>query len=57
MVVNLDLSKTQFDADKLYEQASKLGLDLDDFQDYGLDFTGSNCASVPCIEIDKIKNY
>ena len=33
MVVNFDLSKSQFDTNKLIEQANKLGIDFDNLDD------------------------
>ena len=36
-VMNVDILNAQFDAELLFEEAKKLGMDLGDFKDYAYD--------------------
>ena len=55
MVVNFDISNMQFDAEKMYQEAQKVGLDIGDLEDYGFDISGANCGGMPCFNKDKLK--
>ena len=39
----------QFDPVLMYEEAQKLGLDIGDLEDYGLDLKGKACGGQPCL--------
>ena len=47
-VMNIDVVRNQFSLDDLYEQAQKLGLGMDDLQEYGFDVRGVNCGGKVC---------
>ena len=49
-LVNLDLSSAQFDMDLMLEQADKLGMDLGDLQEYGLDYKSAKCGGKTCFD-------
>ena len=55
-IVNIDLSQAQFNADLLFEEANKLGMDFGDLQEYGFDTKSSNCGGNACINKDSFKN-
>ena len=55
-LVNVDLSRSQFDVDKLFEEAGRLGMDFGDLQDYGIEVNSSKCGkAMACITKDSIK--
>ena len=47
-VMSIDVVENQFSLHDLYEQAQKLGLDLDDLKEYGFDVKGVNCGGKLC---------
>ena len=56
-LVNVDISSAQFDVDAVIDQASKLGMDFGDLEEYGLDFKSAKCGGKTCFNKDQFKNY
>lgn len=56
MVLNIDLRDAQFDIDKLYEEAQKIGVDVGDLSDYGFDPNSPSCGGKTCFRPDQFKN-
>ena len=56
-IVNIDLTKTQFDADKLFEEASRLGMDFGDLQEYGFHVGSDKCGGKTCINKDSFRDF
>ena len=57
MVLNVDLRHAQFDVDKFYEEAKKIGIDIGDLSDYGFDPNSSSCGGKTCFRPDQFKNF
>ena len=56
-LVNVDLTRSQFDVDLLFEEAGRLGMDFGDLQEYGIEVSSSKCGSASkCINKDSIKS-
>ena len=55
-IVNVDLTKAQFDVDLLFEEAGRLGMDFGDLQEYGFETNGPNCNGT-CISKNSFKNF
>ena len=47
-VMNIDVVRNQFSLDDLYDQAQKLGLEMDDLKEYGFDVSKVNCSGKMC---------
>jgi len=56
MVINFDLTNIQFEPEKMYEEAKKIGMDVGDLEDYGFDIKGK-CGNGICIDRQKIKSF
>lgn len=54
-MLNVDLTKSQFSLQGMFDEAQKLGLDIDDLQEYGFDVQGLRCAqaSQSCKRVDQ----
>ena len=50
------MTSTQFDVEKIYEQAQSIGVDLEDLAEYGLDMKGSRCGGSPCIDYTDLQS-
>jgi|TARA_B110000977_G_C10929549_1_gene436522 hypothetical protein len=46
--MNIDVVSNQYSLDDLYEQAQKLGLEMEDLKEYGFDVRGVNCGGKMC---------
>ena len=56
-IVNVDLTKAQFDSSMLFEQANRLGMDFGDLQEYGFETKSSSCEGASsCITKDSFKD-
>ena len=55
MVMNINLKDANFDADKLYENAKKVGLNLEELEEFGFDLKGKTCNKNVCFNMPKIK--
>lgn len=56
-VINVDLSKAQFDADLLFEEAARLGMDFGDLKEYGFHVNSSACGGKQaCLNVNSFKN-
>ena len=55
LMLNIDLTNTQFSLQGLFDEAQKLGLDLEDLQEYGFDSQGLKCnqAANSCKRVDR----
>ena len=53
MMVNIDLTKSQYDLKMLYDEAQKLGMDMDDLKEYGFDERAMKCAGNSCKQVDQ----
>ena len=57
-LVNVDISKAQFNVDMLFEEAGRLGMDFGDLQEYGVEVKRSVCGSAKaCITKNSFKNF
>ena len=54
-VMNVDLSSAQFDTEHLFEEAQKLGLDIDDLREYGFDTRAMKCTPSTCNDKEFMK--
>ena len=45
---NIDVTANQFDTQRMMDDAEKLGLDLDDLQEFGFDVRNNNCGGTGC---------
>ena len=52
-VLNVDVTKAQFDIDIMVDEAQKLGLDLGDLKEYG--FNSKACSGKNCLNKKNIK--
>lgn len=52
-MVNIDLTNSQYNLQSLYEEAQKLGMDIDDLREYGFDDKAMKCAGTSCNKIDQ----
>jgi len=52
-MMNIDLTNSQYSLQSLYEEAQKLGMDIDDLKEYGFDERGLKCATTSCSKIDQ----
>ena len=46
--MNIDVAGNQFDVDRMLEDASKLGLDVEDLEEFGFDVRNNNCGGSGC---------
>jgi hypothetical protein len=56
LMVNVDLSNSQYNLKLIYEEAQKLGMDIDDLKEYGFDERAMNCGNhvgVACKGMDQ----
>ena len=53
-MMNIDLTNSQYNLQSLYEEAQKLGLDIEDLKDYGFDETAMKCGKMghSCTKLD-----
>ena len=52
-MLNIDLANSQFSLQSLFEEAQKLGMDIDDLKEYGFDERAMKCAGKSCSKIDQ----
>lgn len=53
LMVNIDLSSSQYNLSDLYTEAQKLGMDMADLTEYGFDERAMKCAGKSCRTIDQ----
>ena len=51
------MSEAQFDADAMFDQARKLGIDFSDLTEFGFDVKSVKCGGKTCINKDRIKGF
>ena len=57
-LVNVDLTRAQFDVDKLFQEAGRLGMDFGDLEEYGIEVSSSSCGkATACLTKNSIKNF
>ena len=58
-MMNVDLTSAQFNLVELFDEAKKLGLDLEDLTEYGFDEHGLRCAQAKssCKDYDRITSF
>lgn len=55
-VLNVDMTTAQFDIDLIVEEASKLGVDFGDLQDYGFEYKSDSCGGKTCLRKQNFKD-
>ena len=55
--MNINLKDANYDADKLYENAQKVGLNLTDLEEFGFDLKGKTCNKNVCLNMPKIQGF
>jgi len=53
LMVNVDLTNSQYSLSMLFDEAQKVGMDLDDLKEYGFDDRAMRCASKTCKGMDQ----
>lgn len=51
-IMNIDLTDSQYNLQSLFDEAQKLGMDIDDLKEYGFDERAMNCNGSACRKID-----
>ena len=56
-MMNIDLTKSQYDLDLLFEEAGRLGMDFGDLKEYGIENQSPNCGGKTCVDLKTIKSW
>lgn len=55
-MLNIDMTKAQFNVDMMVDEASKLGVDFGDLSEYGFDVKSAKCGGKTCFRKEDFKN-
>lgn len=55
-MLNIDITKAQFNVDMMVDEASKLGVDFGDLSEYGFDVKSAKCGGNTCFKNQDFKD-
>ena len=57
VAMNVDVTGSTIDSERLLEDARKLGIDFEDLQEFGFDVYNNNCGGSGCMKPKTYKEF